>query len=105
MVGKMADQQSVLHRLQFTRDSGNVEAGRGEVLHLVVVLLVDEGQREHTHANQVAAVDALKRLRDYGGNTKQSGALGGPVTTAAHAVILATDDDQLGAIGLIGHRG
>src|SRR5699024_23818 len=64
-----------------------------------------ELQRQNTHADQVRAVDTLEALGDDGFDTEQLGALGSPVTRGSRAVLLATEDDQRGAGGLIVHGG
>ena len=61
-------------------------------------------QRQHAHPDQVGAVDALVRLGDDGAHAEQRGALGGPVAARAAAVLLAGQDDQRGALGLVGLR-
>ncbi len=48
-----------------------------------------ELQRQHAHAHQVGAVDALKAARHHGLDAQQLRALGGPVTAGAGAVFLA----------------
>ena len=57
-----------------------------------LALLVD--QRQHAHADEIAAVDALEAFGDDGFHAEQERALGGPVARAAHAVIFAGEDDQ-----------
>src|ERR1700733_2072781 len=39
-----------------------------------------EGQRQHAHADEIGAMDALEALADHGADTEQPGSLGGPVT-------------------------
>ncbi len=51
-------------------------------------------QRQHAHADEVGAVDALEALRDDGLHAEQLRALGGPVARAAGAVFLAGEDDE-----------
>ena len=41
-----------------------------------------ELQRQHAHADQVAAVDALEALGDHGLDAQQQRALGGPVAAS-----------------------
>ncbi len=53
-----------------------------------------ELQRQHAHADQVGAVDALEAFGRDRFHTSQAHALGGPVTRAALAVVGAGDDDQ-----------
>jgi hypothetical protein len=52
-----------------------------------------ELQRQHAHAHQVAAVDALEAARHHGLDAQQLRALGGPVARGAGAVFLAGEDD------------
>src|SRR5262249_56795736 len=51
-------------------------------------------QRNHAHADQIGAMDALERLRDYGANAKQHRAPGGPIARRARAVFLAGEHSQ-----------
>src|SRR5699024_3329789 len=64
-----------------------------------------ELQRQDAHADEVRAVDALEALSDDGLDAEQLRALGGPVTRGSRAVLLATEDDQRDAGGLVVHRG
>src|SRR6185503_18905621 len=74
--------------------------------HLLVTLqaqrrprrAVLEGERQHTHADQVGAMDALKALADHGADAEQAGALGGPVARRAVAVLGAREHHQLHAL-------
>ena len=63
----------------------------------VLAFLVD--QRQHAHADQIAAVDALEALGDDRFHAEQERALGGPVAAGAHAVILAGQHDQRRVLG------
>jgi hypothetical protein len=51
-----------------------------------------ELQRQHAHAHQVAAVDALEAARHHGLDAQQLRALGGPVAARPGAVFLAGKD-------------
>src|SRR5690606_11642275 len=53
-----------------------------------------ELQRQHAHADQVGAVDALEALGDDGLDAGQAYALGSPVAAGTLAVVGAGDDDQ-----------
>ena len=64
-----------------------------------------EFQRQHAHADQVGAVDALDAFGDHGAHAEEARAFRRPVARRAHAVILAADDDQRHVFGLIQHRG
>ena len=63
-----------------------------------------ELQRQHAHADQVRAVDALEALRDHRLDAEQLRALGGPVAARAGAVLLAAEDDRRRALGHVLHR-
>ena len=60
-----------------------------------------ELQRQHAHADQVGAVDPLVGLGDDGLDAEQRGALGRPVARRAGAVLLAGQDDQRDAGGVV----
>ena len=68
-------------------------------------LAVDVLERQHAHADEVGAVDALVALGDHGADAEQQRALGGPVARRAGAVLLADERDErhvLGAVALGG---
>src|ERR1700751_5971604 len=77
-------------------DAEGLLAGEAEGLGALARL---ELQREHAHADQVGAVDALERLDEHGTDAEQRGALRGPVAGGAGAVLLAAEDDLRGALG------
>ena len=52
-----------------------------------------ELEREHTHAHEVRAVDALVALGEHRAHAEQERALRGPVARRARAVLLARDHD------------
>lgn len=56
----------LLHGLEIIVDADEVEGGVAEVLDFVVVLFVDEVAGQHTHADEVRAVDALEGFSDHG---------------------------------------
>src|SRR5699024_1877640 len=101
------------HRLRDRIRRGVVESGdAGDVVGLGTVesqragaLLVGELQRQHAHPDQVGAVDPFERLGDHRLYTEQHGALGGPVTRRAGAVLLAAEYDQWGPGGPVVLRG
>ena len=66
---------------------------------------VGELQRQHAHADQVRAVDALEALRDHRPHAEQLRALGGPVARGARAVLPAREHDQLDALAHVAHGG
>src|SRR5207253_8474032 len=88
-----------------TRDTANVEGFEASQAQRLPSLARGELQRQDTHADQVAAVDALVALGDHRADAQQRGALGRPVARAAHPVILASYPDQRHAFGLVCHRG
>ena len=53
-----------------------------------------ELQRQHTHPDQVGAVDPLEALGDHRTDTEQIGALGCPVTGGTRAVLLAGEHHE-----------
>ena len=53
-----------------------------------------ELQRQHAHADEVGAVDALEALGDHRAHAEQPRALRRPVARRAGAVFLAGEDDQ-----------
>src|SRR4051794_6461231 len=67
-------------------------------------LALGELQRQHAHAHEVRAVDALEGLRDHGPHAQQVGALGGPVAGGARAVLLARQHDERRALVGVAHR-
>src|SRR5262249_9793358 len=64
-----------------------------------------EAERQHAHADQVRAMDALERLANDGTHAEQIGSLGGPVARRAAAIFLAGEDDERDALALVAHRG
>ena len=64
-----------------------------------------ELQRQHAHADQVAAVDALVALGDHRPHAQQPRSLGRPVARRAGAVFLAGQHEQRHAFFLVLHRG
>ena len=62
---------------------------------------VHELQRQHAHADQVGAVDALVALGDDGADAEHERALGRPVTRRARAVLFAGEHEQRRLGGLV----
>src|SRR5207247_10454852 len=58
-----------------------------------------------THADEVAAMDALVAFGNNGAHTEKRDAFGRPVARAACPVLLAGDDDQRHALILVAHGG
>ncbi len=58
------------------------------------VCAVAELQRQHAHADQVAAVNPFVAGGDHGAYAQQEGAFGGPVAAAAGAIFGAGQNDQ-----------
>nr|GEU28025.1 hypothetical protein [Tanacetum cinerariifolium] len=75
----LADHVKGLGAIEFQRQA--IDAGR-------------EFQRQHAHAHQVGAVDALETFGGDGLHAGQPHALGGPVARRALAVVGAGDHDQ-----------
>src|SRR5262249_25815988 len=67
-------------------------------------LAVEILQRQHAHADQVAAVDALVALGEHEPDPAQDRALRGPVPRAAGAVLLAGEPAQRRAGAFVLHR-
>ena len=53
-----------------------------------------EQERQHAHADEVGAMDALEALGDHRAHAEQLRALGRPVARGACAVFLAGEDDE-----------
>jgi hypothetical protein len=64
-----------------------------------------ELQRQHAHADQVGAVDALEAARDHRLHAEQLRALGRPVARRSGAVLLAAEHHGRRALGDVAHRG
>ena len=60
----------------------------------VAVFTGFEFERQHAHADEVGAVDALKPFGDNGFDTGQTHAFGRPVTRGTLTVVGTGDDDQ-----------
>ena len=67
------------------------------------VLAFLEHQRQHAHADQVRAVNALEALGDHRLHAQQHRAFRRPVARRAGAVFLAGQDDQRRAFLLVAH--
>ena len=63
-----------------------------------------EHQRQHAHADEVRAVDALEALRDDGAHAEELRALGRPVARRAGAVFAPREHDERNLLRLIAHR-
>ena len=72
-------------------DVERLEPGQAQALG---VLPGQELERQHAHAHQVAAVDALEALGDDRLDAQQARPLGRPVAAGAGAVFLAGQDDR-----------
>ena len=91
--------QGQLHaRLQSGGDAERCRALAAVELEGLAVGAVLELQRQHAHADEVGAVDALEALDDHGADAEQSRALGRPVARRAGAVFLAGEDHQRHAV-------
>jgi len=77
-------------------------AGQPERLR---ALAVRELQRQHAHADEVGAMDALEALRDHRPDAEEARALGGPVARGSGPVLAACQHDQVDALGDVAHGG
>ncbi len=97
-----------ISRVEFLLRMDVVQAGDRDLL---VALDAERGgavgaeelQRQHAHADQVGAVDALEAARDHRLDAEQLRALGGPVARRAGAVFLAAEDHRRRAVGDVAH--
>src|SRR6267378_4706551 len=64
-----------------------------------------EGQWQHTHADQIGAVDTLEALANHGADTEQPRSLRGPIARRAITIFGAGKNHQRDLLGLILHRG
>src|SRR5581483_9452494 len=83
-------------------DSERLVAGEAERF---AILSVDELEWKNAHADEVRAMDALETFGDDGADAEEQDAFRGPVARGAAAVLLAGDDDEVDAVGLIFDRG
>src|SRR5262249_38699308 len=60
-------------------------------------------ERQHTHADQIRAVDALEALGDHRAHTEEPRALRRPIARGAGAIFLAGEDHERRAARLIFH--
>src|SRR6185436_14824347 len=81
-------------------DLDRLVAGDAERLRRVAAR---ELQRQHAHADEVGAVDALEAARDHNLYSEEHGALRGPVARGAGAVLFAAEDDRRRAVGDVAH--
>ena len=49
-------------------------------------------QRQHAHADQIAAMDALEAFGEHGADAEQDRALRGPIARGAGAIFFARND-------------
>jgi hypothetical protein len=103
-VGTLDGDGDIHARLDAAGDAGDVEDLRAVQLQRLARHAVLELQRQHAHADEVRAVDALEALDHHGLDAEQPRALRRPVARRAGAVFLAGDDDQRHAILLVAHR-
>src|SRR5882757_8167826 len=64
-----------------------------------------EAQRQHAHADQVRAMDALERLRHDRAHAKQVRPFRRPIARRSAAVFLAGEDNERHLVGLVAHGG
>src|SRR5690606_33074585 len=79
-------------------DGDLLAAGQAQALGVLPGLV---HERQHAHAHQVRAVDALEALGDDRLDAKHPGALGRPVAARAHAVVLAGEHHERDLLGLV----
>ena len=89
-VGAVDDQRHVLLRHQLAIDTIDVEGFAAVQPQRADAVAILELQRQHAHADQVRAVDALEAAGDDRPDSEQHGALGRPVARRAGAVFLAS---------------
>ena len=77
-------------------------AGEAQAAAVLALLVL---QRQHAHADQIAAVNSLEAFGDDGFHAQQIDALGGPVAAGAHAVVFAGQHDQWNFLRLVFHAG
>src|SRR2546427_8808443 len=68
------------------------------------VLSLSELQRQHSHANQIAAVNPLEAFRNYSFDTQQPGALRRPVPRRARPILFACKNQERNCLFLVQHR-
>src|SRR6266581_365810 len=98
------DERRFLLRPDARFDAGNVDdlvPLDSERLHRIVA---GELEREHAHADEVRAVDALEALHDHRAHAEKQRAFRGPVARAAGAVFLAAEHHGGNALGGVLHR-
>src|ERR1035438_6295836 len=98
------------HRRDVLASIERVESADREGLGAVEVvgrgtLVGCELQRQHAHAHEIGTVNSLVALDEHGLHTEQLRPLGRPVAARSGAVLLAGDDHERRALGLVGHGG
>ena len=101
-VGAAHDERRRLLRLHGIFQPFDVENFRAVESERVRAFAVGEFERNHAHADQVGAVNALEAARDDGAHAEQRRALRRPVARRAHAVIRAGEDDERRSRALVG---
>src|SRR5690349_10128128 len=103
-VAAMDGHRDVHAGLEAALDAAHVEAlVAGEVQRLAGHAVL-ELQRQHAHADQVRAMDALEGLAYHRLHAEQVDALGRPVARRTGAVLLAGDQDLRRVFLLVAHR-
>src|SRR6266566_5826559 len=103
-VGPPDHQRRVLLRPDLALDAADVDglvALDAERSDRVAAL---ELERQHAHADEVRAVDALEALHDHRAHPQEERAFGRPVARAARAVLLAAKHHGRDAFGDVFHR-
>src|SRR5262245_10865656 len=81
-----------LSQLESGRDASHIELLESRQTERLKILAGLELQRHDAHADQVAAVNAFKALRDRRFDAQEPRSLGRPVAGRAGAVFFASDD-------------
>ena len=77
-VGAMNHERRVLLRLDAAFQAFDIERFVSHELQRLRAVIADELQRQHPHADQVAAMNTLEAARNHGLNAEQLRALGRP---------------------------
>ncbi|MBC7657200.1 MAG: aconitate hydratase AcnA, partial [Frankiaceae bacterium] len=93
----------VLAGKEYGTGSSRDWAAKGTMMLGVKAVVADELQRQHAHADQVGAVDALERAGDDRLHAQQLGALGRPVARRAGAVLFAAEHHRRYAVADVLH--
>ena len=65
------------------------------------VLSLNESKRQHTHHDEIRAMNAPAALSDHGSDTKEEGSLGCPISRRAHSVVHTGQHNEWDSLGVI----